>query len=191
MAKTIEYEGYTIQSTPLYVKEWEKWQLRVVISSKVQRGNRTREFSTEVLYVTEQEADIHGVTFAQRLIDGNVEGQSIVDMKMKDRRAMPRLRVQFRTTFADASRLEGTGLMHDLSLGGCRIESPTPVVPGFSLELRIHVPDLEWPIMIEAASVQWVSGLMFGLAFFHLKEGERQRLGQVVKGLLEGGSTVD
>jgi len=191
MAKTIEYEGYTIQSTPLYVKEWEKWQLRVVISSKVQRGNRTREFSTEVLYVTEQEADIHGVTFGQRLIDGNVEGQSIVDMKMKDRRAMPRLRVQFRTTFADASRLEGTGLMHDLSLGGCRIESPTPVVPGFSLELRIHVPDLEWPIMIEAASVQWVSGLMFGLAFFHLKEGERQRLGQVVKGLLEGGSTVD
>ena len=191
MAKTIEYEGYTIQSTPLYVKEWEKWQLRVVISSKVQRGNRTREFSTEVLYVTEQEADIHGVTFGQRLIDGNVEGQSIVDMKMKDRRAMPRLRVQFRTTFADASRLEGIGLMHDLSLGGCRIESPTPVVPGFSLELRIHVPDLEWPIMIEAASVQWVSGLMFGLAFFHLKEGERQRLGQVVKGLLEGGSTVD
>jgi hypothetical protein len=191
MAKTIEYEGYTIQSTPLYVKEWEKWQLRVVISSKVQRGTRTREFSTEVLYVTEQEADIHGVTFGQRLIDGNVEGQSIVDMKMKDRRAMPRLRVQFRTTFADASRLEGIGLMHDLSLGGCRIESPTPVVPGFSLELRIHVPDLEWPIMIEGASVQWVSGLMFGLAFFHLKEGERQRLGQVVKGLLEGGSTVD
>jgi hypothetical protein len=141
--------------------------------------------------VTEQEADIHGVTFGQRLIDGNVEGQSIVDMKMKDRRAMPRLRVQFRTTFADASRLEGIGLMHDLSLGGCRIESPTPVVPGFSLELRIHVPDLEWPIMIEAASVQRVSGLMFGLAFFHLKEGERQRLGQVVKGLLEGGSTVD
>ena len=45
--------------------------------------------------------------------------------------------------------------------------------------------------MIEAASVQWVSGLMFGLAFFNLKEGDRQRLGQVVKGLLEGGSTVD
>jgi len=48
--------------------------------------------------------------------------------------------------------------MHDLSSGGCRIESPLPVAPGFSLELRIHVPDLEWPIMIEAASVQWVSG---------------------------------
>jgi len=191
MAKTIEYEGYTIQSTPLYVKEWEKWQLRVVISSKVQRGTRTREFSTEVLYVTEQEADIHGVTFGQRLIDGNVEGQSIVDMKMKDRRAMPRLRVQFRTTFSDATKLEGIGGLLDLSLGGCRIESPVPVVPGLALELRIHVPDLEWPIMIEAANVQWVSGLMFGLAFFRLREAERHRLELVMNALMESESTTD
>lgn len=110
-------------------------------------------------------------------------------MDMKDRRVMPRLRVQFRTTFADTSKVEGVGVMQDLSLGGCRIESPIPVVPGFTLELRIHVPELEWPIMIEAASVQWVSGLMFGLAFFRLKEGERQRLEHVVKGLLEGTST--
>lgn len=190
MAKTVEYEGYTIQSAPLYVKEWQKWQLRIVISLKVQQGARTREFSTEVLYVTEQEADIHGATFGQRLIDGKVKGQSIVDMMMGDRRAMPRLRVQFRTAFADASRLEGMGLMHDLSLGGCRIESPVPVVPGFSLELRIHVPDLEWPIMIEAASVQWVSGLMFGLAFFRLREDERQRLEQLIKHLMESESTA-
>ena len=82
-----------------------------------------------------------------------------MDMNTPDRRTTPRLRVQFRTTLADTSQLEG-----------CRIESPVPVAPGFSLELRIHVPDLEWPIMIEAASVQWVSGLMFGLAFFRLKE---------------------
>jgi len=80
--------------------------------------------------------------------------------------------------------------MHDLSSGGCRIESPIPVVPGFSLELRIHVPDLEWPIMIEAASVQWVSSLMFGLTFFRLKEGERQRLEQLLKHLMESESTA-
>jgi hypothetical protein len=114
-----------------------------------------------------------------------VEGQSIMDMNMEDRRAMPRLRVQFRTTFADAS-LEGSGLMHDLSLGGCRIESPIPVVPGFSLELHIHLPHLECPIMIEAAIVKWVSGLMFGLAFFQLRDTEHQRLEQVIRDLMEG-----
>src|SRR6185295_6120906 len=105
-------------------------------------------------------------------------------------RTTPRLRVQFRTTFADTSQLEGLGLTHDQSLGGCRIESPFPVAPGFSLELRIHVPDLEWPIMIEAASVQWVSGLMFGLAFFRLKESERQRLEELLKDLTESESTA-
>jgi hypothetical protein len=62
------------------------------------------------------------------------------------------------------------------------------VVPGFSIELRIHVPDLEWPIMIEEASVQWVSGQMFGLAFSQLKEAERQHLEQVITHLMESES---
>ena len=106
-----------------------------------------------------------------------------MDMKMKDRRAMPRLRVQFRTAFSDASQVKGIGLTQDLSLGGCRIESPAPVVRGLSLELQIHVPDLESPILIEGASVQWVSGMMFGLAFFRMTDAEKKRLGQVIKSL--------
>jgi hypothetical protein len=70
MAKTVEYEGYTIQSTPLYVKEWEKWQLRIVISLKVEQGDRTREFSSEVLYATEQEADTTGLPLASTSLMG-------------------------------------------------------------------------------------------------------------------------
>ena len=190
MAKTVEYEGYTIHSTPQYQTDSEQWRLRIFISFEDHRGVRTREFSSEVLYATEQEADIHGTTFGQRLIDGKVEGQSIMDMKTEDRRAMPRLRVQFRTTFSTSSKLEGTGNMLDLSLGGCRIESPVTVEPGVSLELRIYAPDIEWPLMIEAASVQWVSGQTFGLAFFQITEAEQQRLEQVVNDLMEGDSTA-
>ena len=190
MAKTVEYEGYTIHSTPQYQTDSEQWRLRIFISFEDHRGVRTREFSSEVLYATEQEADIHGTTFGQRLIDGKVAGQSIMDMKTEDRRAMPRLRVQFRTTFSTSSKLEGTGNMLDLSLGGCRIESPVTVEPGVSLELRIYAPDIEWPLMIEAASVQWVSGQTFGLAFFQITETEQQRLGEVVSDLMEGNSTA-
>ena len=73
--------------------------------------------------------------------------------------------------------------MLDLSLGGCRIESPVVVDPGVSLELRIYAPEIEWPLMIEAASVQWVSGQTFGLAFFRIKDTERERLNQVVMDL--------
>jgi len=186
MAKTVEYEGYTIQSAPHYQTDREKWRLRIFISFEDHRGVRTREFSSDVLYATEQEADIHGTTFGQRLIDGKVEGQSVMDMKTPDRRAMPRLRVQFRTTFSGSTKLEGTGVMLDLSTGGCRIASPVTVEPGVSLELRIYAPDLDWPLMIEAASVQWVSGQTFGLAFFRITDTEQRRLGQVISHLMEG-----
>ena len=185
MAMTVDYQGYTIQSAPQYQAAWEKWQLHIVISVHDHRGVQTREFSADVLYATHQEADVHGIAFGQRLIDGKVEGQSVTDMKTADRRATPRLRVQFRTTFSSAAMLEGTGVILDLSMGGCRIESAVTVEPGILLELRVYVPDLEWPLMIEAASVQWVSGQMFGLAFFRMTETERQRVGQIITDLME------
>lgn len=191
MGKTIEYQGYTIQSAPNHLADDEKWQLRIFISVENHRGVKTREFSADVVYATELEADIHGVTFGQRLIDGKVEGQSVMDMKTVDRRATPRLRVQFRTTFSNATKREGTGVMLDLSSGGCRVESPVPVEPGVLLELRIYAPDVKWPLMIEAANVQWVSGQTFGLAFFRITETEQQRLGQVIEDLMEGGEERD
>jgi hypothetical protein len=187
MGKTDEYQGYTIQSAPHHLAGGEKWQLRIFISVDDHRGVKTREFSADVVYATEQEADIHGIAFGQRLIDGKLEGRSVMDMKTVDRRATPRLRVQFRTTFSDSTKLEGTGIILDLSMGGCRIESPVTLEPGLLLELRIHVPDLEWPLMIEAANVQWVSGQTFGLAFFRITETEQQRLGQVIGDLMESG----
>jgi hypothetical protein len=187
MEKTLEYRGYTIQSVPQYVTEWEKWRLRIFISVDDHLGIRSREFSSEVLYKTEGEAGIHGIAFGQRLIDGKVAGRSVADMKTTDRRATPRLRVHFRTTFSDAMKLEETGIMLDLSTGGCRIESPIIVETGMSLELRIYVPHVVWRLLIEAATVQWTSGQTFGLAFFRISETELKRLGQVLTVESEGG----
>ncbi|MEO6308471.1 MAG: PilZ domain-containing protein [Nitrospiraceae bacterium] len=191
MARTVEYQGYTIQSAPGHPVDGKKWQLRIFISVQDHRGVNTREFSAEVLYATEPEADIHGIACGQRLIDGKVEGWSVTDMKTMDRRTTPRLRVQFRTTFSASTPLEGTGRMLDLSAGGCRIESTVTVEAGMSLELRVQAPDLEWPLMIEAASVQWVSGRTFGLAFFRIRETELERLGQVIHELTESQSAAE
>ena len=191
MNKTIEYQGYTIQSSPHPLAQGEKWQLRIFISLDNHRGVKTREFSADVWYATKLEADIHGIAFGQRLIDGKVEGQSVVDIKVADRRATPRLRVQFRTTFSSSTNMEGMGVMLDLSSGGCRIESPVPVELSLLLELRIYAPNVEWPLMIEAANVQWVSGQTFGLAFFRITEPEQQRLGQVIEDLRESGEEGD
>ena len=103
-----------------------------------------------------------------------------MDMKMEDRRATPRFRVQFHTTVSDPTQPEGTGLMLDLSRGGCRLESPFLFLPGLSLELRIDVPGLEWPLMIDGADVQWVSEETAGLAFVRIREAEQQRLDEML-----------
>jgi hypothetical protein len=186
MGKTVEYQGYKILSAPHYRADGENWRRHIVISLEDHRGYRSREFSSNIVYATEQEADIHGIAFGQRLIDEKVEGRSVMDMKMADRRATPRLRVQFRTTFSDSTKVEGTGHLLDLSTGGCRLESQVTVELGISLELRIYVPGLEWPLMIEAANVKWVSGQIFGLAFVRLTDTEHQRVGQLIKDLMEG-----
>lgn len=187
MGRTLEYLRYTIQSSPCHLTDGEKWKLRIFVSVDDHRGVKTREFSADVVYATEQEADIHGITFGQRLIDGKVDGQSVMDMKTVDRRVTPRLRVQFRATLSSSTKRAGAGVILDLSSGGCRVESSVPVEPGVLLELRIYAPDVEWPLMIEAASVQWVSGQTFGLAFFRITETEQQRLGKVLEDLMEGG----
>ena len=69
MGKTVPYEGYTIQSSPRCLADREQWQLCIIISVEQPGGVKPREFSSEVLYATEQEADIHGIAFGQRLID--------------------------------------------------------------------------------------------------------------------------
>lgn len=103
-----------------------------------------------------------------------------MDMKMEDRRATPRFLVQFRTTVSGPTEPEETGLILDLSRGGCRLESPLLISPGLSVELRIYVPGLEWPLMIDGADVQWVSEETAGLAFVRIREAEQQRLDEVL-----------
>ncbi|HKO30489.1 MAG TPA: PilZ domain-containing protein [Nitrospiraceae bacterium] len=104
-----------------------------------------------------------------------------MDLKIEDRRATPRFRVQFRATVSGSTLPEGTGIMHDLSRGGCQLESPLlMMLPGVSLELHIYVPGLEWPLMIDGADVQWVSEHTAGLAFVQIRETEQQRLDEVI-----------
>jgi hypothetical protein len=53
-----------------------------------------------------------------------------------------RFHVQFRSSFSSIAMVGGEGSVVDLSIRGCRIESPTDVQPGASLELRIAA--MEW-----------------------------------------------
>jgi hypothetical protein len=187
MSEIAHYQGFTIHSTPRHVPEWNKWAMEITISVDHAGDIKAHTFSGGVLYLSEAEADSQGMAFGRRVIDGKVPGQSVENLKAADRRAAPRFRVQFRTTFAGVTKVEGTGLILDLSLGGARVESRFAPEPSAGLELRIYVPGQDWPLMVDGATVQWVRGEVFGLAFNHMKDAERTRLGDVLATLNEGG----
>ena len=89
------YEGYAIQSSPRYRSEWEKWQLYIVISFRQHGAMKPREFSSESFYPTEHEADVQGIAFGQRVIDGKCAGFFVRDMKVEKRLEIRRFPVNF------------------------------------------------------------------------------------------------
>lgn len=98
-------------------------------------------------------------------------------------RATPRFRMQFRTVVfgtGTGTVVEGTGTILDLSVGGCRVEAPIAVEPNLLLELRIYIPDLDWPLIVDGAVVQWVKEQTFGLRFLRLRPAENNRLAHVI-----------
>ena len=92
-----------------------------------------------------------------------------------------RFPVQFRSSFSSTAMVGGEGSLVDLSLRGCRIESPTEVQPGASLELRIAVMEHGVPIQVQAAIVRWSRGQQFGLEFEVIASAEWVHLQDVVK----------
>ena len=70
----------------------------------------------------------------------------------------------------------GQGIVQELSPVGCRILGNDPVVAGETLDVRLSFSTLERPLFLERATVKWVKGLEFGLAFKRLQRREADRL---------------
>lgn len=138
-----------------------------------------REFSSEVFYLTEHEADVHGIAFGQHLVDGKLEGLSVLDMKVEKRRAIRRFPIQFPTTISDQAKHEGSGLLLDISFGGMPAGQSINHDPKKTVELQIQVPGWERPVVIDGAHVRWVKGQVVGIAFVRMRKAEQQRLEKV------------
>jgi hypothetical protein len=92
-----------------------------------------------------------------------------------------RFHVKFRSSFSSIGMVGGEGTLVDLSIRGCRIESPTDVQPGVSLEVRIAAMEHEPPIKIQQALVRWTRGRQFGAEFVTMAPEEWARLQHTVK----------
>lgn len=99
-----------------------------------------------------------------------------------ERRIQPRFTTQFRSTFS-GHKQEGQGRTLDISAGGCKIESDMTVEPGSKFECRLHVPGLDWPLRVDEATVRWVDGNSFGIAFSRIAPEEFAKLKTVLSDL--------
>ena len=98
-------------------------------------------------------------------------------------RRFKRFRVQFRSSFSSSNLVAGEGVVVNLSLGGCRIESSANVSRGTELELRVHLSDQDAPLEIDSARVRWTHASEFGVEFVRMQPAVRERLQGVVTSL--------
>lgn len=77
MSQNAPYKQYIIRSTPTQLRDSMQWTLAIAIYWEHNGLVTMRPFSTEHTYQTEEEADLHGITFGQRIIDGQVSGLSV------------------------------------------------------------------------------------------------------------------
>ncbi len=100
-----------------------------------------------------------------------------------DQRRHARFPVRFRSSFSSVNLVGGEGSVVDLSHRGCRVFSSILVMPGTTLELRIHISDEEPPLKVDQGIVRWCREQHFGLEFVSLQPEEWARLQYTVKEL--------
>ncbi len=91
-------------------------------------------------------------------------------------------RCQFQCEISFPGKLEYVaGTVTDLSMGGCKVGSPTPVDTGTYLELRIYFTrESKFPMKVDLAKVCWAMERAFGLEFIRMQPEEQARLRRVV-----------
>ena len=90
-------------------------------------------------------------------------------MKHRKPRSVTRLVTAFTSDTAN-----GVGYARDLSEGGCRLDSETPVKRGTYLALHITLADPDGPsLVVPVTRVRWVNGRTLGVEFIQIP-GESQ-----------------
>lgn len=97
-----------------------------------------------------------------------------------DKRQHPRFPAKFHSSFTSVTMVSGDGNVVDLSQRGCCVQCKTPVHPGSTLTVRVHVLPEEPPITIQEAVVRWTRESRFGIEFLSLAPEEWVRLQRTV-----------
>ena len=89
-------------------------------------------------------------------------------------RAHPRFQVNHAVVFT--GRVNGQGVVSNLSLGGCHIQSSRLVRPDTYLTVLLTLPDIVPPLKVNVAVVRWTRPGVFGLEFRYVEPAVHDRL---------------
>jgi hypothetical protein len=90
--------------------------------------------------------------------------------------------VNFQGVYSSGSVQVREAVVLDLSMGGCRVASTSPMLPDRAIQLQIR-PRQTSPIYVPSAIVRWTSGYAFGVQFQELPERESKALTDLLRSL--------
>ncbi len=107
-----------------------------------------------------------------------------------EQRKHTRYQASFQASFS-GDGVSGGGEIVDLSTGGCRIRSDTPVLKGDFLGILIFLPGRDTPLAVSLAVVRWYSNREFGVEFIRTQSEDQQTLRQVIQQIQPRASCED
>lgn len=101
----------------------------------------------------------------------------------EDRRVYDRLEIHFPVTFSGNGGA-GEGAMIEISMAGCSFSTSACMTIGMNLKMSLKVSSDAAPILVGAAMVRHRRPQAIGMEFLQWPPGERERLQQIIRGLL-------
>lgn len=105
---------------------------------------------------------------------------------MVERRQHPRVPVCYLSRLSVGQSPSDDAVVLDISVGGCRVHSTTPVQAGSEVDLQIALPNQLAPFAVERALVRWAREKEFGVSFTSLRQDERECLRRLVSAAQPG-----
>ena len=102
-----------------------------------------------------------------------------------DGREFDRLSMNLPMSFR-GDRIQGEGLVLNISMGGCSFYTTSELSKGASIRLEVRLSSDAAPVVVDAAVVRHIYNQIAGVEFIQWQQNERERLQLFICGLLIG-----
>lgn len=95
-------------------------------------------------------------------------------------RKFPRFLTRLPSVLVQRDKLRYDGEVCDVSIKGCRVESPIKSFTGMQLEISFQLPGEATPIVISNATVRWTGSHGIGIEFLKIDPEQEARLKSLI-----------